>query len=93
LGTQWTGGDVSSRYAASRERAAAPTASEGAVSLPLQKSISNSTARNGNAKVNGVNGRRAAKVREQVGADVVRDGVEGVMKEDRETGERRRNKG
>ena len=76
MGTQWTGGDVSSRYAASRERAAVPTASEGAVSLPLQKNnISNSTARNGSVKVNGVNGRRA-KVQEQVGADVVREGVE-----------------
>jgi len=90
LGTQWTGGDVSSRYATNKERAAAPTASKDAVSLPPQKNnTSNSTASSGSVKANGVNGRRI-KVQEQVGADVAREGLEGAV---RGTGERRRNKG
>ncbi|KAI5777921.1 fatty acid hydroxylase superfamily-domain-containing protein [Geopyxis carbonaria] len=67
LGTQWTGGDVSARYAASRAKAAAACAADqtnGAlVAHPSQKSdITNSGATNGSS--NGVtNGNGSARPR------------------------------
>jgi len=78
LGTQWTGGDASARYAASRERAAAAVEKDRLAALlpPQKEDITNSHA-NGHA-TNGV-ATRKAKVQEgqeQVGETVVREEAE-----------------
>ncbi|KAI5855191.1 fatty acid hydroxylase superfamily-domain-containing protein [Tricharina praecox] len=77
LGTQWTGGDASARYAASRERAAAAVERDRvAALLPPQKDDITNSHVNGHTTTNGGVAAMNGKVREgrkQVGETVVRE--------------------